>query len=72
MPAKLQLEYYYRNIFRAFAWFCRNPVHAFGSLVDRIISWFMINLWLPITEAYSATHTLDERIVSPYLTLKEP
>ena len=56
----------------AFLWFCRNPVCVIGDLVDQVVSWFMINLWLPITDSRSATHTLDERIVSPYLTLKEP
>lgn len=72
VPKKLQLEYYYRNIYRAFAWFCRNPAYLFGDLVDKIVTWFMTNLWLPITDSKSLTHSIDKQVVQPYLTLKEP
>jgi formate hydrogenlyase subunit 3/multisubunit Na+/H+ antiporter MnhD subunit len=71
VPAKFQLEYYYRNIFRAFAWFCRHPAHAFGEIVDRIISWWSVNLWLPFTYPRSLISWLEKHFISVYLKVEE-
>ncbi len=72
VPLKLQFEYYYKAIFNAFAWICKQPVSFFGDLVERIISWFMVTIWLPITDPTSLTKAIDERVVEPYLTIDKP
>ncbi len=55
-----------------FLWFCRNPAYLFGDLVDRFVTWFMVTIWLPITDSKSLTYSIDKQVVQPYLTLEEP
>jgi hypothetical protein len=56
----------------AFLWFCRNPAHAFGEVVDRIVSWWMVTIWLPFTNPHSLISWFEEHIYLVYLKLREP
>ncbi len=72
VPEKFQLGYYYAKVYHKLLWLFTGPVSAFGEAVDKVVSVFMVNIWLPFTEPHSLISWLEERVLSVYFTLKEP
>jgi len=62
VPEVLQLTYYYAIIFNKFKSFCKGPASNFGDFVDKFISFFACDIWLPLSEAKSLVNKLGKSI----------